>query len=78
MDPSSDPFGLKTLVDCIFRAIYFSQPTDMSDFIHQYILDLMDFIGFHEEESLERLFVFFQEQWGKIQFLKYSTRSLIM
>ncbi|XP_019737447.1 proline-rich protein 36-like [Hippocampus comes] len=65
MDPSSDPFGLKSLVDCIFRAIYFSQPTDMSDFIHQYISDLMDFIGFHEEESLERLFVVFQEQWEK-------------
>ncbi|XP_077470030.1 uncharacterized protein LOC144084996 [Stigmatopora argus] len=65
MDPMSDPFGLKSLVDCIFRAIYFSEPTDMSDFIHQYISDLMDYIGFHEEVSLKRLFVVFQEQWEK-------------
>ncbi|XP_077585249.1 uncharacterized protein LOC144205061 [Stigmatopora nigra] len=65
MDPMSDPFGLKSLVDCIFRAIYFSEPTDMSDFIHRYISDLMDYIGFHEEVSLKRLFVVFQEQWEK-------------
>nr|XP_057920067.1 titin-like [Doryrhamphus excisus] len=66
MDPAiADPFGLKSLVDCIFRAIYFSQPTDMSDFIHQYITDLMDFIGCHEEEHPKSMFILFQEKWEK-------------
>uniref|UniRef100_A0A8P4G2N8 RIIa domain-containing protein n=1 Tax=Dicentrarchus labrax TaxID=13489 RepID=A0A8P4G2N8_DICLA len=37
------PYGLKSLIECISRATFLSQPTDIAEFLHQYLSELISF-----------------------------------
>ncbi|XP_034535403.1 titin-like [Notolabrus celidotus] len=66
-------FGLKSLMECISRAVLLSQPTNIPDFIQQYMLGIMDFRESHPESDPKIAAFNYQELW-EIQFLRKMRR----
>uniref|UniRef100_A0A4W6EQW4 RIIa domain-containing protein n=1 Tax=Lates calcarifer TaxID=8187 RepID=A0A4W6EQW4_LATCA len=56
------PYGLKSIVECITRATLISQPTDIPDFIYQYLSGLIKFRESLPEADPKDLSFHYQKQ----------------
>ena len=68
------PYGLKSIKECISRATFLSQPTNISDFIHQHLSEMINFRNSHTEADPKIVSFQYQELWGKLLFkyIKYN------
>uniref|UniRef100_A0A8C4EYX5 RIIa domain-containing protein n=1 Tax=Dicentrarchus labrax TaxID=13489 RepID=A0A8C4EYX5_DICLA len=69
------PYGLKSLMESISRATLLSQPTDIAEFLHQYLSELISFRRSHPETDPKVASFDYQELWGTLLF-KYIRYSL--
>uniref|UniRef100_A0A8C4H4Y7 Uncharacterized protein n=1 Tax=Dicentrarchus labrax TaxID=13489 RepID=A0A8C4H4Y7_DICLA len=70
------PYGLKSLMECISRATFLSQPTDITEFLHQYLSELISFRSSHPEIDPKVASFDYQDLWGTLLF-KYIRYSLL-
>lgn len=68
------PYGMKSIMECISRAILLSQPTDIPGFLLQYLSELISFRESYPEDDPKIVTFCYQEMWGKLLFkyIKYS------
>ncbi|XP_044060895.1 serine/arginine repetitive matrix protein 1-like isoform X2 [Siniperca chuatsi] len=59
------PYGLKSIMECISRATLLSQPTDIPDFLFQYMSELISFRRSHPEADPKVVSFRYQELWEK-------------
>ncbi|XP_044050676.1 flocculation protein FLO11-like [Siniperca chuatsi] len=57
------PYGLKSIMECISRATLLSQPTDIPDFLLQYLSELISFRRSHPEADPKVVSFRYQELW---------------
>ncbi|KAM7406388.1 hypothetical protein PAMP_000767 [Pampus punctatissimus] len=68
------PYGLKSLVECISRAVLLSQPADIPIFLLEYLAELINFRRCHPEADPKRVSFNYQEIWEK-KFLRTKKTS---
>ncbi|KAM7406381.1 hypothetical protein PAMP_000760 [Pampus punctatissimus] len=68
------PYGLKSLVECISRAVLLSQPADIPIFLREYLAELINFRRCHPEADPKRVSFNYQEIWEK-KFLRTKITS---
>lgn len=59
-------YGLKSVMECISRAVLLSQPADIHDFLSQYFSGLIDYRDSQLETDPKKVSYNYQEQWGKL------------
>ncbi|XP_045888808.1 calcium-binding tyrosine phosphorylation-regulated protein-like [Micropterus dolomieu] len=57
------PYGLRSMMECISRATLLSQPTNIPDFLLQYVLELIRFRRSHPEADPKVVSFHYQELW---------------
>ncbi|CAJ1049041.1 titin-like [Xyrichtys novacula] len=67
-------YGLKSLTECVSRAVLIAQPINTTEFVRQHMLGLNDYYKCHPETDPKRVVFDYQEQF-ETQFLRRGTGS---
>ncbi|XP_071345648.1 uncharacterized protein [Trachinotus anak] len=59
------PYGLKSIIQCATRATLLSQPTDIPEFLLQYLAEMINFRKSHPEADPRDVTFLYQELWEK-------------
>lgn len=58
------PYGLRSQLECISRAVLLSQPGDITKFLEAHLTQMIEFGGPNQKDLKEVAFRY-QEQWGE-------------
>uniref|UniRef100_A0A8C2WBD4 RIIa domain-containing protein n=1 Tax=Cyclopterus lumpus TaxID=8103 RepID=A0A8C2WBD4_CYCLU len=60
------PYGLKSLVESISRAVLLAEPANIPDFLNNYMTELISFRSCHAGTYPKLVSFDFEEFWGKL------------
>uniref|UniRef100_A0A671XA57 RIIa domain-containing protein n=1 Tax=Sparus aurata TaxID=8175 RepID=A0A671XA57_SPAAU len=59
------PYGLKSLLECMSRAVLLKQPDDIPGFLSKFMEEMIQFRGGDEARDIKEVAFDYGEQWGK-------------
>lgn len=70
------PYGFRSLIECLQRALILSQPDDTPKFLSEYMAEMLQFKDSNPEADANEVIFQNQEEWGKFVLLLFTQPNI--